>query len=134
MVLALAITFAAIALLGWQYRRIENQQIPALEERLEKKTAEGVLDKFMYSRIQKNEPGAMLYLTERAAEQKAKEEFVLINDFENYEVLNSQKLDDGRLRFIVKIYENKGAFDVIEVVILIKVGDRYYVDSVELAG
>jgi hypothetical protein len=96
--------------------------------------AENVLDKFMAQRVQKNELGAMLYLTERAADQKDKGVFVLIDGFENYEVLSSQKIAEGQFRFIVKIYENKGAFDITEIIILLKVGDRYYIDSVELAG
>jgi hypothetical protein len=134
MVLALVITFAAIAVLGWQYRKIESQQIPALEEKLEKRIAENALDKFMAQRIQKNESGAMLSLTERAADQKDKEEFVLIDDFENYEILSSQKLTEGQFRFIVKIYENNGLYDITEIIILLKVGDKYYIDSVEMAG
>lgn len=134
MILALAITFLAIVVLGWQYRRIESQQLPALEEKLEKKTAESALDKFMYLRLENNESGAMLCLTERAAQEKEQKEFKLIDGFKNYDVLNSEKLDDGRFRFIVKIYENQGLADFTEIILLLKVGDKYYIDSVQLAG
>ena len=82
MFFALIVAFLCIGILGWQYHRIEKEQIPALEERLEKRTAEDVLNKFMQLRIDKDEVGASRYLTEGSMEQKAQGEFFLINNFE----------------------------------------------------
>ncbi len=131
---ALIIAFLCIGILGWQYRKIEKEEIPALEEKIEQKSTETALDKFMYLRIAKNESAAMRYLTERAVEQKNKEEFSLVNDFKSYEVLKIEKTAEEKYRYLVKIYEEGGLSNFIEVIALIKILGQYYVDSVEIAG
>ncbi|OGZ24741.1 MAG: hypothetical protein A2896_02580 [Candidatus Nealsonbacteria bacterium RIFCSPLOWO2_01_FULL_43_32] len=133
MVLAILIAFLGIGLLGWQYRKIEQEKIPALEQKLEQKSAEAVLDRFMGYRVDKNEKRAEGLLTERATEEKLQSKFVLIDSFENYEIIKSEKLADGNYRFIVKVVE-EDANDFVEVIILTKILGQYYIDSVELAG
>jgi len=125
LVLALLLAFLGIGILGWQYRRIETEKIPALEEKIEQKTAESALDKFMRFRIGKNEQAALNYLTDK---------FLLLGDFETYEILNQDKLSDDRYRFAVKIYDGGKMNDRVEVITLTKILDQYYVDSVELGG
>ena len=134
LVFALILAFLVIGVLGWQYRRIEKEQVPALEERLDQKSAEVVLEKFMHARIQQNEKTAVTYLTEAAVEQKNKNEFSLLGDYKTYEILNQDKLPDGRSRFGVKIYNEDKTNDWVEVIILTKVSDQYYIDSVEMGG
>ena len=131
---ALIIAFLCIGILGWQYRKIEKEQIPALEEKIEQKTTETALDKFMDLRIEKNELAAMRYLTERAVEQKNKEEFSLIDEFKSYEVLKIEKTGGEKYRYLVKIYEEGGLSNFIEAITLIKILGQYYIDSVEIAG
>lgn len=134
MFFALIIAFLCIGILGWQYRKIEKEQIPALEEKIEKKSTEALLDKFMQLRIEKNETGAMRYLTEGAVEQVNEQSFALVDDFVSYEILQSEKLAQDRYRFVVKTYEQGMTMNFIEVIILLKILDQYYIDSVELAG
>ena len=134
LVLALLLAFLGIGILGWQYRRIETEKIPALEEKIEQKTAESALDKFMRFRIGKNEQAALNYLTEVAMEQKNSNKFLLLGDFETYEILNQDKLSDDRYRFAVKIYDGGKMNDRVEVITLTKILDQYYVDSVEMGG
>jgi len=134
LVFALLLACLGIGILGWQYRKIETEKVPALEQKLEQKTAESVLDKFMHARIGKNEQTALNYLTEVAMEQKNSNEFSLLGDFQTYEILNQDKLPDGRYRFAVKIYDGDKLNDWVEVIILTKILDQYYVDSVEMGG
>jgi len=131
---ALAIAFLGIGILGWQYRQIESEKIPALEEKIEKRSVEDVLDKFMRARINQDEAMAQRYLTEGSMEQKEQEEFLLIDKFESYEILKTEKLNQDNYRYIIKIYEEDGFNDFIEVIGLIKILDRYYIDSVQIAG
>jgi len=76
----------------------------------------------------------MHYLTEGAVEQKNRGEFNLVNDFSDYEILNSEKLAEDNYRFVVRIYDGEALSDFIEVVTLIKITDKYYIDSVVIAG
>lgn len=134
MFLAILIAFLGIGILGWQYRQLEKERIPALEEKIEKRSTQDVLDKFMQARIEKDEVIAKRYLTEASMEQKLQEEFSLINDFASYEVLKTEKLKQDKYRYIVKIYEEGERSDFVEVIILIRILDRYYIDSVQIAG
>ncbi len=131
---ALLIAFLGIGILGWQYRQIEKEQIPALEEKIEKNLAEDVLESFMQARIEKDEIAAQRYLTEGGVEQHLSGEFSLIDGLENYEILQSEKLTDNNFRYIIKVYEEGGVSDFVEVITLIKILDRYYIDSVQIAG
>jgi len=134
MFLAILIAFLGIGILGWQYRKIEGEKIPAIEEKMEQKSVEFLLDRFMEYRIDKNEKRAEGLLTERAMEQKLQNNFVLIDNFENYEIIKSEKLVDNNYRFIVKIMSEEGTGDFVEVIILTKILDKYYIDSVQIAG
>jgi len=134
MFLAILIAFLGIGILGWQYRQLEKERIPALEEKIEKRSAEDVLANFMQARIEKNEVVAKRYLTETSMEQKNQGEFLLIDSFENYEVLKTEKLDQDNYRYIIKIYEGGGVGDFVEVINLIKILNRYYINSVQIAG
>ena len=134
MFLAILIAFLGIGILGWQYRKIEGEKIPAIEEKMEQKSVESFLDRFMEYRIDKNEKRAGGFLTERAMEQKLQNKFVLIDNFENYEIIKSEKLADNNYRFIVKIISEEGTGDFVEVIILTKILDKYYIDSVQIAG
>ena len=134
MFFAILIAFLGIGILGWQYRQIEKEQIPALEEKIEKRSVEDVLDRFMQARIEKDEASALRYLTEVSMEQKNQGEFLLIDNFASFEVLKTEKFDQDNYRYIIKIYEEDGIGDFIEVINLIKILDRYYINSVQIAG
>ncbi len=131
---AILLAFIGIGVLGWQYRRIESEQLPALEEKIEQKSVESVLEKFMHARIEQNGNIAAGYLTERAAEDLSQGEFSLLDDMVRYEILNSEKLSDEQYRYAVKIYEKDGLNDFVEIITLTKISDQYYVDSVEIGG
>lgn len=141
MTFAILIALLGIGILGWQYRQLEKKRLPELEEKIEEqkeemeqKTAESVLDKFILARIEKNESQAIHYLTERAMEQKNRGKFVLINDFGSYEILKTEKLGEDEYQFIVKLYREEGIGEIVEVIILIKILDKYYIHSVQIAG
>ncbi len=121
MSIALVAAIFGVAVLGWQYNRLEKKQLPALEEKIERNSAQDVLRRFLETR-------ADIFLTERAMEQKSKGEFILEDSVKYYEILKVDKLADGSYRFNVKV----GNF--IEIIILTKILGSYYIDSIETAG
>ena len=121
MSVALVAAILGIAVLGWQYNRLEKKQLPALEEKIERNSAQEVLRRFLETR-------ADIFLTERAMEQKIKGEFTLEDSVKYYEILKVDKLADGNYKFNVKI----GNF--IEIIILTKILGSYYIDFIETAG
>lgn len=131
LVFALLIAFVGIGILAWQYRQIEGEQIPALEEKIEKNEAQDALEEFLAARLGQDEAKTTRYLTEGAIEQKAQQEFVSIA---NYEILGYERLGENRYRFAVKVEELDSSVDLVEVIILVKILDSYYVDSVRIAG
>ncbi|MDI6592052.1 MAG: hypothetical protein QME61_03940 [Patescibacteria group bacterium] len=134
-IFAILIVVLVGGILSWQYKLIEKkseEKISSIKQTIEQNLAQNVLDKFMEARIEKNENQAIHYLTERAMEQKIKGEFELINDLQSYEILKTEKLEKNKFRFTVKIYEESGW--LVEIIILNKILDRYYIDSVQIAG
>jgi hypothetical protein len=140
-ILALAVSFAAVFLLvwglSWQYHKIAEQnqgKIETIEQIMEKNSAKEVLNKFMDARIVKQEDQAKIYFTENAMEQYIQNKFVLINDFKSFKISNTERLEDEKFRFVVKIQENNNINEVIEIIAIIKISDQYYINSVEIAG
>lgn len=132
LMLALAVTIAGLSVLGWQYRQLEKKVIPSLEDSIEQIAAKDVLDKFMRLRLQKDEAGAVRYLSERAIAEKEGGQFSLFPEFKDYEILNTEKLADDQYRFTVKLYDRRES--QLEVIILIKILEKYYIDSMAIAG
>jgi hypothetical protein len=140
MAIALAIALAGVAVLGWQYRQLEEKRLPALEEEIErqkieieKASAQAVLESFMAARIEGSRSRAILYLTENAVELERGGQFNLLKGYEGFRVLSYQKTGEESFRFAVEVYltETGGLVESVE---MIKIMDNYYVDSVELAG
>ncbi|MBI2450612.1 MAG: hypothetical protein HYV47_03730 [Candidatus Nealsonbacteria bacterium] len=118
--IALIVAILGIVVLGWQYNRLEKQQLPALEEKIEQNSARDVLRRYLETR-------ADILLTERAMEQKVRGEFVL-EDIKSYEILKVEKVADEQYKFHVKVG------DFTEIITLIKVLSSYYIDAIDTAG
>ena len=138
---ALAVSFAVVFLLvwglSWQYHKIAEQnqeKIETIEQTMEKISAKEMLNKFMAARLVRQEDQAKIYFTENAMEQYIQNKFVLINDFKSFEILNTERLEDEKFRFTVKIQENNNISEIIEIITIIKISDQYYINSVEIAG
>ena len=131
----------AEGVLIWRLLDFARKEVPTLKQtaeqqsaQYEQQAAEYVLDKFMESRIDRQQDQALIYLTENAMDQYSKKEFDLINNFKSFEVLKSEKLGETKFRFIVRIKQEDDLNEIVEAVRIIKILDRYYVDSVEIAG
>lgn len=136
-ILAFLVAFLGIGILSWQYHKIaekSEQEIHSIKETMEQNLAEDVLNKFMEARLEKKEKQAITYFTENAMEQHLKNEFTLIDNFVSFEILKTEKLENTKFRFIVKIQEENENNEVIEVIIITEILDRYYVDSAQIAG
>ena len=138
---ALTISFIAcfllIAGLSWQYHQLTDQnqeEIETIEQTMERIAAKDVLNKFMDARLDKQEEQAKIYFTENAMEQYLQNEFVLIDGFQSFDILNAEKLENTKFRFSVNIQESDGINNIIEIITVIKISDQYYVNSINLAG
>ena len=136
-IFAFLTAFLGIGILSWQYHKIaekSEQEIHSIKETMEQNLAKDMLDKFMEARLGKRKEQTITYFTENAMEQHLKNEFILIDDFVSFELLKTEKLENTKFRFIVKIQEENENNEIIEVLITTKILDRYYVDSVQIAG
>ena len=124
----------AEGILIFKFWQIAEQEIPNIKETTEQQTARYVFDKFMEARIAGQKDQAMTYFTENAMEQHLNQEFDLTNDFKSFELLKSEKLEETGYRFIVKIQEQNDINDFIEAITVIKILDRYFINSVEMPG
>ncbi len=126
--IAVVIALVGIGILGWQYHQLEEKRLPAIEEEIAKqkeemarRKAQDVLERFLETRDDN-------LLTERAMEQKKQKELFLIDDDGSYEIVGTEKISEKEYRFLVKIG------DYIHVISLIEISNKYYIDSVEIAG
>ena len=127
-IIALLVVFLTAKILSWQYDHLEKKEFSILEEKIEELSALGVLKDFLEARIQGNGDQAITYLTEDAMEQKNKDQFNLTDDFKNYLILETKKLEKDKYQFSVKIY--KKIDYILEKIIVTKVLEKYYIDSV----
>jgi hypothetical protein len=138
LVISFIACFTLIAGLSWQYHqladRTQQEEIETIEQTMERIAAKDVLNKFMDARLDKQEEQAKIYFTENVMEQYLQNEFVLIDGFKSFEILDTEKLEDTKFRFSVEIQENDGVNDIIEIITIIKISDQYYINSINLAG
>jgi len=136
LMIAFIVAFLGIAIISWQYHKMAEKEIFSLRQTVEQKSAEDLLEKFMAYRMEKNENQAMLYLTENAMEQKNQGSFLLINNFKSFETLKTEKTNETNYKFTIKIQEENDNYETIEIITITKILglDKYYIDSIEIAG
>lgn len=134
---AFLVAIIGIVVLSWQYHKIAEKEIPSLKETIEENNAQDILEKFMQYRIEGNESQSLIYLTENAVIQREQGKFQLVDQLESFEIIGSpQKIDENSYRFNVRI-KKENSYEIIESIKVIKfldLDDKYYIDSVELAG
>jgi len=130
-IISFLMVLLAAQILNWSYEKIEGGKVAVLEERIEEIQAKDLIKDFVRARIEKNEKQAALYLTERAMEQKIQGSFSLIDDFVSFEILRSEKIVDD-FQFLVKLHLEREF--LVERIKAVKILDKYYIDSVEIAG
>ena len=143
---AVSAVVLAEGILIFKFWQVAEQEIPNIKETTEQQTARYVFDKFMEARMANQKDQAITYFTENAMQQHINNEFVLVNDFKSFKLLKSEKLEEmekypgadqsgfAGYRFIVEIYEQNDINDFIEAITIIKISDRYFVNSVEFPG
>ncbi|MFH1582508.1 MAG: hypothetical protein ABIA08_02000 [bacterium] len=123
--------------LSWQYKKIEEnsqEKLTSLEDVLIMGFAQEVVDDFMIARISGNENQATLFLTEQAFQQMQEGAFFLTGNITSYQIVKKEKLNGERFRFRVETYEKDSIKGFPEIIILKKIGEEYYIDSLEIAG
>lgn len=139
--LSFFIAISGAFVLNWIQQRMEGEKAPFTREQEEKQRLEieenlagDALSKFMAARLERNEAGAVRYLTENAMDEKDKNKFALTGDFGNYEVLRTENPAENRFNFIIKLYDADKLNYTIESIALVKILDQYFIDAVEIAG
>ena len=122
-----------IQILSWQYHRVAKEEISSLEIKVEKTIARETLKDFMKARIAKNESQAKILLTERAMKQVSRGEIELMDNFQSFEILKTAQLNEDAFNFLLKIQVEDGT-ELIELIKVVKLLDKYYVDSIQLPG
>ncbi|MDP2641643.1 MAG: hypothetical protein Q8P39_03920 [Candidatus Yanofskybacteria bacterium] len=140
LVIAGVVVAAGLFFLAWQYKAIEERRLPHIEQELqeqkqaaERQDARNTVDSFMRARQEGNQEQAMRWLTERAAQQNAEEQFQLIGDVQAFEIQQSEQLEENRFRFQVSVRTSQG-FPRLELLEAEKILEQYYIDSVQIAG
>ena len=135
--IAITILLLGQAVLTWQYYRLQEKQLPRIEEELEAQRqeieltkADKVLSVFMDIRSGGSEEQVRRYLTERAVEQ----EIPSIGLFDSYRIVQTDTLEGDSFRFQVEIQKDDGFVVQLELIIVTKILNTYYIDSVVLAG
>jgi len=136
LIISFIIAIAGIAVLGWQYHRISQEEIFSLKQNIEENSAKELVNKFMQYRIDENGNQAMIYLTENAMEQKNQGQFVLIDNFKSFKIEKTEKLSETAYQFTVMIQKENGINNFIEIITVSKNLDlnEYYIDSVQIAS
>ncbi|MBI2098148.1 MAG: hypothetical protein HYT49_00590 [Candidatus Wildermuthbacteria bacterium] len=138
LLLAIIVLVAGQWVLVWQYQRLESRRIEGLEQRveqqqqaMEERAARETLWAFLEARVTGDESKAARYVTEETMLQLTQGLFVL-GGVEKYEVQERENLGEGTFRFRVEIVRERLA--QIEIIEVRKIGENYYVNSVQLAG
>src|SRR4030043_224416 len=131
LIISFLVMILVIQVLGWQYNRLAKEEMNSLEMRIEESAARSTLKDFVTSRINKNESQAKILLTERAMEEVASGRIALIDDLGSFEILESNSMGENEFSFLVKIHYHNGG-EAIELIKVVKILDRYYIDSLNL--
>tara|TARA_B100001971_G_C18176045_1_gene529973 strand:- start:336 stop:788 length:453 start_codon:yes stop_codon:yes gene_type:complete len=134
---AIIILLIGQGILTWQYYRLQEKQLPQIEEKLDAQQKEIELAKadkalgvFMNIRSSGSEEQVRRYLTERAVEQGIPS----ISSFGSYNIIQTDDLAGDSFRFQVEVQRADGFVVQLELVTVTKILNTYYIDSVVLAG
>ncbi|XOB42688.1 MAG: hypothetical protein ACKKMP_01380 [Candidatus Nealsonbacteria bacterium] len=111
-----------------------------VEKSIEERLTESAVIAFMEARLQRDEKLALSWLTDNAGGQYLSRSDLPLTGLSNphfadFEILEREKLDSGKFKFKVRIYEEYtnegiiGYFD--ETLIVIKINGNYIIDSLE---
>ena len=132
---AFLVAISGIWFLSTQYHKINNEtNNVSVQEIIEQNSAKDIINEFMTARIDKNQNQAVIFFTENAMEQFVNTEFILISDFTNFEIIKTEKIENEKYRFTIKISEQNNINETIESIIIIKILDKYYINSIQIIG
>lgn len=132
---AFLVAISGFWLLSTQYHKINNEENNiSVQEIIEQNLAKNIVNEFMAERINKNQEQSIIFFTENAMEQYSNSEFILISDFTSFEITKTEKIENEKYRFIIKISEQNNINETIESIIIIKILDKYYINSIQIIG
>lgn len=152
---SVVVTILGIYVLAWQYDRLARERVPqlereveeqrtaieeqreALEEQrsvLEQQRAHNALLLFLQARISNREDQTVQYMSENAMLQFTEGEYELFRELDDFEVIDVNRLGGEEFQFNVEMSSESDRFELLEIITIRKITDRYYIDSLEIAG
>ena len=136
--LAVVLLVVGELLLAWQYRNLEEGRLSDIEQKLEEqektieqRAAVDALEEFLEARVTQDERKIVRYVTEGVMLQRTRGNFELYG-VQDYEIKRRDQVAEGIFRFQVSVSRER--VQQIEFIEVKKILDRYYINSVELAG
>ncbi|MBI2644440.1 MAG: hypothetical protein HYW95_02975 [Candidatus Wildermuthbacteria bacterium] len=138
---AVLIMMVGLGILAWQYQRLAKNRVGTLEEqmkrqqelisRMEERDAEDVVRLFLNARVSGNQAEVTQYVTEGAMEDISQGK-IRFEGFTAYEILKRERLGENEFRFQAKLLAPIP--QPIEIIRVIRMDGRYYIESVDIVG
>ncbi|MDZ4231760.1 MAG: hypothetical protein U1C72_00730 [Candidatus Pacearchaeota archaeon] len=139
--LSIALLLVGEAILGWQYNRLEQKRIPQLEaqvaaqqQELARQSAAETLRMFLDARVAGDGGKARSFFTEQAAEDEKNGTFSLVGSFVSYRIEKTDAVSGEEFRFQILLLGPNGSFPTPEIILVKRILDSYYIDSVRVGG
>lgn len=136
MALLLAIILVVVGelVLAWQYRRLETERLPRIEQELAQRNAKDILIVFLQARIAENENRARAFLTEVSVLELEENQFELFLPFDTFEIQSVTSLNSGSFLFQTAFFNSRGIIVNLELIEIVEILGEYYINSIQIAG
>lgn len=134
LLLAIILVIAGELVLAWQYRRLETERLPRIEQELAERNAKDVLVVFLEARLAENEDRARAFLTEVSVLELETNQFELFLPFHTFEIKSITSLNTEVFRFQTSFLDARGIIVSLELIEVVEILGEYYINSIQIAG
>ena len=134
LLLAIILVVAGELVLAWQYRRLETERLPRIEQELAQRNAKDILIVFLQARIAENENRARAFLTEVSVLELEENQFELFLPFDTFEIQSVTSLNSGSFLFQTAFFNSRGIIVNLELIEIVEILGEYYINSIQIAG
>ena len=134
LLLAIILVVAGELVLAWQYRRLETERLPRIEQELAQRNAKDILIVFLQVRLAENENRARAFLTEVSVLELEENQFELFFPFHTFEVQSVTSLNGGSFLFQTAFFDARGITVNLELIEIVEILGEYYINSIQIAG
>ena len=132
--LAIVLVVAGELVLAWQYRRLETERLPRIEQELAQRNAKDALVVSLEARVAGHEDRTRAFLTEVSVLELETGQFELFLPFSAFEIQSSTSLPNGTFLFQTALLDARGIIINLELIEIVEILGEYYVNSIQIAG